>query len=418
MWILLLLVAVLDFVSLTASGETVAGRDPKLWKKHYSAGTEALRKNDQETAFTQFKLALADSIDLTGRDTYKKVQSLSALGGLLLQRREYDDAATLLKEALDLWTLAEKNKEVERAELHMELASAYQYAGKLTEAEKSAQEGIKILETKVGRFKPQTALAKGELAWIYSRMKRFPEAEELFNEALKTVKSPQYQTKMDTDGSVQVYQYRPSRNQIANIQNNFAGMYVEWGKLNQAENLFKESLSFEETEFGKQHLNTLTPLVNLTLLNFRKKDFTTAEIYGKRAIQTARNSLGLNSAQGFNTLSTLAGVYYRDARRSDFDTLVKQILKIEAETHSRPLLASVMKSAAYPETEIEDWKGAEAIYKEFLREFEISYGKDDPRAITGLEILQKFYATRGRKEESDKLYSELLVRKAKAATKR
>ncbi|MDB6040616.1 MAG: Tetratricopeptide 1 repeat-containing protein [Verrucomicrobiales bacterium] len=387
--------------------------DPRMWKKHYSAGTDALRKNDYATATAAFNLALADSENFTGREAYKRVETLSELGHMLMLSREYDEAVLLLKQALELWTAAESNKEVERGGLLMELASACAYSGNNVEAARFALEGIKIFENKVGRYKPTTALAKGELAWIYRGMKKFPEAEQLFLESLKTVQSPQYRTTMEPNGEIRMYRARPVQSQIADIQNNFAGMYQDWGKWDKAESLFKESLSSEEAEFGKEHLNTLTPLSNLTLLNFRRGNLPKAEAYAERAVRVAGKTIGLNQAQGFATLSRLTAIYYRAGNRAAFDTRVAQIRGIEKADPARPLLPWVMQSAAIPESEKSDWAGVEKIYKEFLPEFPAIYGADDPRARSGLETLQKFYASHGRKEDSDKLYAELLVQKAK-----
>ena len=231
--------------------------------------------------------------------------SLSILGVLLVRLRHNEDAANVLKNAVEISqkNLSEKNP------LTAKLLHNYAYTlfilGNYDESMKIHSTSHKIIESSFGENHTETADSLDSLAECYRYQSFFKEALLLHNKALminRTVRGSNHP-------------------KTATSLNNLALTLEAEGSLNDAEILYRQSIEIYKNTLGKNHPNTANTSNNLAVLLFHQGKYEEASILYKKSLACRIKVLGLNhpdTATSFNNLGKLYEKqgYYKKSEKS------------------------------------------------------------------------------------------------------
>ncbi|MGC8645901.1 MAG: tetratricopeptide repeat protein, partial [Thermoplasmata archaeon] len=118
------------------------------------------------------------------------------------------------------------------------LAELYRKQGKYPEAETLYKEALEIRIRSLGSNHPDVANTKNNLALLYYNQGRYSEAETLYKEALEIL----------------IKSFGEIHPDFANTMKNLAALYVKQGRYSEAETLYKEALEIYKTLNEKSHL--------------------------------------------------------------------------------------------------------------------------------------------------------------------
>ncbi len=199
------------------------------------------------------------------------------------------------------------------------LAALYQSQGRWPEAEPLYDEALKIRRALFGETaNNDLATSLNNLAALYVLQGRWAEAEPLYDEALKICRALFAKT---------------ANNDLAFSLNNLAGLYESQGRWAEAEPLYDEALKIRRALFGETANNDLaTSLNNLALLYKSQGRWAEAEPLYDEALKICRELFGKTANNDLATsLNNLAGLYKSQGRWADAEPLYDESLKIYRE---------------------------------------------------------------------------------------
>jgi CHAT domain-containing protein len=150
------------------------------------------------------------------------------------------------------------------------------------------------------------------LALLYERQGRYPEAGPLYKRALGV-----YETALG-----------PEHNAVGNTLSNLAGLYHTQGRYAEAEPLSKRAFTIAEKALGPDHPNVGIRLNNLAELYRGQGRYADAEPLYKRALAIAEKALGPDHPDVGNRLNNLAVFYASQGRYAETELLLKRSLAI------------------------------------------------------------------------------------------
>ncbi len=152
----------------------------------------------------------------------------------------------------------------------------------------------KMIDWCEGNEDDQFAFSLNQLAALYHSQGKYNEAEPLYRRSLSIVEK-------------QLGENHPD---VANSLNNLAVLYQNQGKYNEAEPLLLRSLSILEKQLGENHPNVATSLNNLAGLYKSQGKYNEAESLYRRSLSIWEKQLGENHPLVATSLNNLAELYY------------------------------------------------------------------------------------------------------------
>jgi tetratricopeptide (TPR) repeat protein len=152
----------------------------------------------------------------------------------------------------------------------------------------------KMIDWCEGNEDDQFAFSLNQLAALYHSQGKYNEAEPLYRRSLSIVEK-------------QLGENHPD---VANSLNNLAVLYKNQGKYNEAEPLLLRSLSILEKQLGENHPNVATSLNNLAGLYKSQGKYNEAESLYRRSLSIWEKQLGENHPLVATSLNNLAELYY------------------------------------------------------------------------------------------------------------
>ncbi len=136
-------------------------------------------------AIEQYESALSFRRDRGEKRTRALFRLYSALGVLHAERKQFSDALTYFKLAMDLKLAEHQGDHPEVAELHNNLGTTYQRMGKLQQAERSYREAILMTERIYGRYGAPVGIPLNNLGLFYYSTKQYAKAQTTLKKALQ-----------------------------------------------------------------------------------------------------------------------------------------------------------------------------------------------------------------------------------------
>ncbi|MCX7636963.1 MAG: CHAT domain-containing protein [Cyclobacteriaceae bacterium] len=272
------------------------------------------------------------------------LRTLTALGLVYLSQGKLADAAELINTAL---TTSANTLGIQSAPYVANLnnlAKLNQTLGKFNEAEKQFDEALALNE-KVFGDGMQKAILLNNKAMLYQSMGRYEEAVNLMNQALKSAEiapKKMFQGKKSFDNRkfqanlAFIYQvsgnYTDAENnflaikkvfenrgqtrstEYAGLLNQLGILYIQMGKMDKVEELFKKSLDIYKRRFTENNIyfaKVTNDLGNFYRLSGRYAD---AEREINKALSIRENLLGTSHPDYINSKENLALVYWKTER--------------------------------------------------------------------------------------------------------
>lgn len=195
-------------------------------------------------------------------------------------------------------------------EENIKVAEIYNYLGKIYNAKCDFDKSIKfhekaklIREKKLAINHPDIAETYNNIASVYTKIKKYDVAEDLYIRTLNIWEN------IHNNAYNYLENNKKKHPLITFALSNLAFCYMMQGKYNEAENLFKESISILEINYGHQHPDLATITNNLATLYFVKHEYVEAINLYLIAFNIWKNIYGTEHLDIALSLSNLGRAY-------------------------------------------------------------------------------------------------------------
>ncbi|XP_056594291.1 nephrocystin-3 isoform X2 [Triplophysa dalaica] len=222
----------------------------------------------------------------------------------------------------------------------------------------------------------------------------------------------------------------PDHPSVAQSLHQLAGVYVQWRKFGNAEQLYKQALEICENAYGPEHSTVARELDSLSLLYQKQNKYEQAErlrkrsvkirqktarqkghMYGfallkRRALQLEELTLGKDSADCAKTLNELGVLYYLQNNLDAAKVFMTRSLEMRQRVlgADHPDCAQSLNNLASLHSERKEYETAEELYEIALDIRKRALAPDHPSLAYTLKHLAMLYKRRGKLEKAVPLY--------------
>ena len=259
------------------------------------------------------------------------------VGSLSVVRHELDDldgAMELAIQSLDLSRELFGNSHVETAVGLMNLAELQHSLGNLAEAKKLLFQARDILRTTLPdpENHPDYAQCLHNIGELLRSLHDFPGACSCIEHALVIRKRV----------------LSPGDPLTATTISNLAGIYIQLGRCDEAEQMLQHAADSDRKSLGEQHESYAIKLLNLAGEKERRGEYQQAESLTLRALGILRKALGDHHSRVAIGLNNLAGVYDKQSDYASAESCYRQAMAIYRKTlgDDHESLANVLTNLA------------------------------------------------------------------------
>ncbi|XP_028290480.1 nephrocystin-3 isoform X2 [Gouania willdenowi] len=222
----------------------------------------------------------------------------------------------------------------------------------------------------------------------------------------------------------------PDHPSVAQSLHQLAGVYVQWKKYGNAEQLYKQALEISENAYGAEHASVARELDSLAMIYQKQNKYEQAEklrkrsvkirqktarqkghMYGftllrRRALQLEELTLGKDSADCAKTLNELGVLYYLQNNLEAAKVFLTRSLEMRQRVlgADHPDCAQSLNNLAALHTERKEYETAEDMYEKALDIRKRALSHDHPSLAYTLKHLAMLYKRRGKLEKALPLY--------------
>jgi tetratricopeptide (TPR) repeat protein len=231
-------------------------------------------------------------------------------------RGEYQEAAQLLREAVDMdrRTLGADSPDFANS-LH-NLAGAQMRAGDILEAEATEREDLALRRKILGNDHPDLGYSLNNLGWILLQTGEVKDAESLLREQLSLIQR----------------HFPPDNLRMVAPLDNWARVLQAKGQYAQAEDYFRRALAIVQPEPGVANWSAAQIVENIGILQLDRGDYRGAEQYARQALDMRRK---LGGDQNPDVATSLIDVGVTRVFQNDpasAEPLMRQALDIRRQT--------------------------------------------------------------------------------------
>jgi eukaryotic-like serine/threonine-protein kinase len=243
-------------------------------------------------------------------------RATTALGRVLVNRGAYDDAATVLEEAVRLHSRGGA-EDADFAVALGELANAHFYAGRFDRSEEFNRRALEIERRIHGDRHPFVADTLINLGAIEFERTRYREAEALQRDAAEIKRA----------------WYGGDHPQTASALTMLGRAILQQpGRLDEADGVMREALAVQERVYGPVHPKVASALNELGLIALRQGRLDDAEARFRRMVDVYRQVYAGNHYYIGVALSNLGGVYQERGEHARAEALFREVLQVYAAT--------------------------------------------------------------------------------------
>ncbi|KAJ5975009.1 hypothetical protein N7481_008716 [Penicillium waksmanii] len=235
---------------------------------------------------------------------------------------------------------------------------------------------------------------------LYINQGKLKEAEEMFQRALAG-----YEKALG-----------PDHTSTLKTVNNLGVLYKAQGKLKEAEEMFQRALVGYEKVLGPNHIHTLDIVNNLGGLCLNKGKLKEAEEIYQRALAGKEKSLGPDHISTLNTVNDLGGLYLNQGKLKEAEEIYQRALagkeKALGPDHISTLdTVNNLGVLYYDQGKL---KEAEEMYQRALAGKEKARGPDHISTLNTANNLGVLYEVQGKLKDAEEMYQRALTGKEKA----
>ncbi len=321
-------------------------------------------------------------------------ESLSSMGKWLSLMGDLTAAQRYQEQALAMWKELGGESSLPVAENLNELALVYYDQGRFQEAAPLLRRALEILHERPEAEPTDFAEANNNLAFNLHAMGEYPEAETHYRRALE----------LWTASGMNPHPF------LAAVMNNLASVLQEEGKLTEAERLFRQSIAMRRELFGESHVRVSAPINKLGWMLMYSGRLSEAEDLFEEALKLRVIHFGPEHPRvAFSRLARarlfleqgkprVAQEEARRARRQLAETLV--------ESHWRRRIGDlVLGGALLRQGRLSE---AEPLLQGAYEDLEKSIGAAEPRTRDALALLIELHEARGESDIAAELRRKVL----------
>uniref|UniRef100_A0A3Q2CAM0 Nephrocystin-3 n=1 Tax=Cyprinodon variegatus TaxID=28743 RepID=A0A3Q2CAM0_CYPVA len=222
----------------------------------------------------------------------------------------------------------------------------------------------------------------------------------------------------------------PDHPSVARSLHQLAGVYVQWKKYGNAEQLYKQALEISENAYGAEHVTVAQELESIAMLYQKQNKYEQAEklrkrsvrirqktarqkghMYGftllrRRALQLEELTLGKDTADCAKTLNELGVLYYLQNNLDAAKVFLTRSLEMRQRVlgPDHPDCAQSLNNLAALHTERREYETAEDMYERALEIRRKALSSDHPSLAYTVKHLAMLYKRRGKLEKAVPLY--------------
>ena len=321
---------VLDAASDRIGGEL---RDQPLVQANIKStiGMAYLGLGENKRAEKHIRSAYEQRLLLLGHNHHDVAESKVDLAALFYVQQKFDDAETLLREALATFRSIRGQHNLDVARVLSDLGVILLSKGRTSEAADSLIEAVEIRENESTSESLALAESLSNLASVHRAQKNFDQAETVMARCLAIYRM----LLLDTHPLV------------ALSTSKLAAIVHSRGDLDRAEPLYRQALGLEVASIGTNHPEYATTLSSFGSLCLSKGEFATAEIQLREALRIRINLFPANDSRVLRTQLLLADTFVALNNPSDAAAEFDRMLSVAHSNSVDPdSLAKICQHAA------------------------------------------------------------------------
>ncbi len=360
----------------------------------HTIGSVFSQLEQYEDAGSLLEEALAIRIEHLGENHAQVADTLASLGFILRQQARFADAETVLQRALDIREQSNEPAAHGTVSILSNLALARIEQGAMTEAEPLLQRAVALGEQALGVQHPDVVEALDSLAILKWRLGRPAEAEELLRQVCARREAAL------------------GPHPALGVSLRSLGMcLMEQEQYAEAEVLYRRSATIMESALGPHSAQLGTTLSNLANLLNSDDRVEEAEQLNRRALQIFETALGPDHPSVAASLLNLGESCRRLGRIEEAGELLLRSLAIREQAfgpdHFR--VAYALHALGHWYGCERRWDEAEQCLRRALRIRQQSLPAGHPLIIKSGELLVELLQQRGRDEEAARLEAEIRI---------
>lgn len=312
----------------------------------------------------------------------------------------YEDAERLVNEAMK----EAKGPKGDNAMLVrglIDLSTITMNQGKYKEAESYCKQAFEAIENdpEMGSDCANMAMVMNNFAALYAQLSRMDEAEQFYKQAI----------------AIGEKLYGKDSPNVSIGRLNLGQLYYDWGNFKDARKVLEDSLSTFKTPESKATMFYAVCLHHMGELNRLEGNYKLSEQFFKQAVSEAASSIGKNHPYYAGALQNLGELYTRLGRYKEAETLYNEALAIyERQPNPEfPGKAKIWHELAFLYEEQGKYEQATEMCQKALKLREKIFGKKHGEYAASLNCLATIYSSEGKYKEAEPLLIECLdVRKS------
>ncbi|MGY1425250.1 tetratricopeptide repeat protein [Lysobacter sp. A289] len=347
--------------------------------KHIMGGIY-VRLGEYDTAADLLQQSLEMRRELYGPRHRDVAQSLQSLAVLAWARGHYQQAEDLLRDALAQCLELFGPDHLEVARIRNDLAAVLRREGKLDETELLYQQALATRRAQLGEQHPDVVSSLNNLATLMSDQGRTDAAESLYREVL----------------AMRRKNLGPIHPRIANSIENLAVLLREQRRFAEAETLAREALAMHLALYDEDHSRVADTMNTLAGALRGQGRYDEAEVAYRKALVIRRKVFGEDNLLVADSLNNLANLYRDRDRPADAEPLYRQAIGIyrEGVGAEHAWTATSIKNLGELFLEMDNAAAAEVQFREALRIRELTRSADhspiaEARSLLGASLARQ-----------------------------
>jgi tetratricopeptide (TPR) repeat protein len=202
----------------------------------------------------------------------------------------------------------------------------------------------------------------------------------------------------------------PTHTSTLDTVNNLGTLYADQGKLDKAEKIFERALRGYEEALGPTHTLTLNTVNNLGNLYADQSKLGQAEQMYKRALRGREEALGPTHTLALNTVNNLGGLYFNQGKLGEAEQMFERALQgyeeVLGPTHTLTLdTVNNLGNLYLNQGKLGE---AEKMYERALRGREEVLGPTHTSTLQTVNNLGALYEYQGKLGEAEEMYERAL----------
>uniref|UniRef100_A0A674JPI8 Nephrocystin-3 n=1 Tax=Terrapene triunguis TaxID=2587831 RepID=A0A674JPI8_9SAUR len=322
------------------------------------------------------------------------------------------DKSSMAAEYFDSLKQYEKSCEGEEsmiclADLYETLGRFLKDLGLLSQAVAPLQRSLEIRETALDPDHPRVAQSLHQLAGVYVQWKKFGNAEQLYKQALEISENAygaeHPRVARELDALATLYQ-KQNKAYMGSIWRK--GLVLSFCTGFGFALLRQRALQLEELTLGKDTPDNARTLNELGVLYYLQNNIETAELFLKRSLEMRERVLGPDHSDCAQSLNNLAALYNEKKHYDKAEELYERALEIRrrALAPDHPSLAYTVKHLAVLYKKLGKLDKAVPLYELAVEIRQKSFGPKHPSVATALVNLAVLYCQMKKHIEALPLY--------------